>query len=305
MGKLDRSGAIVKPAPPVGKIRRFPWRLWLWAIVMTGVAGAGGYFTWVFKGKADDATSSEGDAVKKASEKEAALADKDKALTAKTAEAATCATDRAKLDKENKTFAEQLTTNQGQLTELAKVVEQNKAQLEAANDFKNQFSKMIDSGAIKVAQRHGNLVLSLPAEVLFPSGVAELSDDGKVKVHEIGFTLKDKGPKNARYLVVGHSDNQPLKNSTYKDNWELSTARALTVTHELVLAGMAANRLLPAGAGEHDPLGPNTSVKDLAKNRRIEIQLLPAIAEIEQGEKKPDDKKPDDKKPDDKKPEKK
>src|SRR5205085_7566908 len=131
-----------------------------------------------------------------------------------------------------------------------------------------------------VATRHGNIVLSLPAEVLFPSGVADLSDEGKIKVHEIGFTLKDKGPKDAHYLVVGHSDNQPLKNSTYKDNWELSTARALTVTHELVLAGMGANRLLPAGAGEHDPIAPNTSAKDLARNRRIEIVLLPAFSDL-------------------------
>ena len=132
----------------------------------------------------------------------------------------------------------------------------------------------------------GNIVLSLPAQVLFPSGVAELSEDGKIKVHEIGFTLKDKGPKDdkgnytARYLVVGHSDNQPLKNSVYKDNWELSTARALTVTRELVAAGMNPKNLLPSGAGDHDPLTANTSVKDMGRNRRIEIVLLPAITEM-------------------------
>lgn len=298
MGKSDPSGVIVKPAggsksAPVGKVRRFPWRLWLWAILMTGAAGAGGYFTWTFKNTADAAVSGEADAKKLLGDKESALADKDKQLTAKTKEASDCATSKGQLEKDSKTLADQLKTNKDQLADLAKVVEQNKTQLDAAKDFKNQFAKMIDSGAIKVASRHGNIVLSLPAEVLFPSGVADLSDEGKIKVHEIGFTLKDKGPKDARYLVVGHSDNQPLKNSTYKDNWELSTARALTVTHELVLAGMAANRLLPAGAGEHDPIAPNTSAKDLARNRRIEIVLLPAISDLESdGEpKKPDDKK--------------
>jgi len=293
MPKLDQSGVTVKPASkPAGKVRRFPWRLWLWALLMTAAAGAGGYFTWHFRGLANDATEAQVAADDKLADKDKTLADKDKALTAKTTEAATCTTQRDELDKTNKTLAGELKTNKTQLTELAKVVEQNKVQLDAAKDFQQQFSKMIDSGAIKVSTRHGSLMLSLPAEVLFPSGVADLSDDGKVKVHEIGFTLKDKGPKNARYLVVGHSDNQPLKNSSYKDNWALSQARALTVTEELVHAGMDPKRLLPAGAGEHDPIAPNTSVKDLARNRRIEIVLLPAITEL------PDPPEPKPSKPD-------
>ncbi len=57
------------------------------------------------------------------------------------------------------------------------MLEQNKTQLDAAKQFKSQFAKMVDSGAIEVTNRHGNIVLSLPAQVLFPSGVAELSDD--------------------------------------------------------------------------------------------------------------------------------
>ncbi len=277
------SGVVIKPATgskPTGKVRRFPWRLWLWALLMTAAAGAGGYFTWHYRSEAKAATDGEADARGTLTERETALADKDKALTAKTTEAADCAKQRAELDNTNKTLAGELATNQTQLTELAKVVEQNKAQLAAAKDFQHQFSKMIDSGAIKVSTRHGNLVLSLPAEVLFPSGVADLSDDGKVKVHEIGFTLKDKGPTNARYLVVGHSDNQPLTSSTFKNNWALSQARALTVAEELVRAGMPPKRLLPAGAGEHDPIAPNDSVKNRARNRRIEIVLLPAIADL-------------------------
>jgi chemotaxis protein MotB len=299
MAKSDPSGIVLKPAgatPPPGKVRRFPWRLWLWALLMTAAAGAGGYFTWHFRTLSETAVANEGEAVKKLSDKEHELGACTKSLADKTTETTTCVTKRDELDKTNKTLASQLSTNKDQLTELAKIVEQNKAQLDAAKDFQQQFSKMIDSGAIKVATRHGNLVLSLPAEVLFPSGVADLSDDGRIKVYEIGFTLKDKGPKDAkgnpkaRYLVVGHSDNQPLKGSVYRDNWELSAARALTVTRELVKAGMRPENLLPSGAGDHDPIAPNTSAKDLARNRRIEIVLLPAIADLPAA---PDEKKPD------------
>ena len=116
-------------------------------------------------------------------------------------------------------------------------------------------------------------MLSLPSEVLFPSGVAELSEPGKMSVLEVGFNLKRLPDR--RFLVVGHTDDQPLKSSTYKDNWELSTARALTVTRVLVQAGMDPKSLLAAGAGEHDPVS-----KDRAKNRRIEIALLPTINEL-------------------------
>jgi chemotaxis protein MotB len=80
--------------------------------------------------------------------------------------------------------------------------------------------------------------------------------------------------------VVGHTDNLPLKNAAFADNWELSTARALTVTHVLVKAGMKPQMLLAAGAGEHDPIGSNARATERQRNRRIEIQLLPAIAEL-------------------------
>jgi chemotaxis protein MotB len=289
MGKADSSGVVVKPAgapPPKGKVRRFPWRLWLWALLMTGAAGAGGYFTWHFREQANDAVETQAAATKLASDAESSLGTCKKDLDTASKAATACTTERGALEKASKTLTDQLKTNKDQLTELAKALELNKAQLASASQFKIQFAKMVDSGAIEVTNRHGNIVLSLPAQVLFPSGVAELSDDGKIKVHEIGFTLKDKGPKDdkgnytARYLIVGHSDNQPLKGSVYKDNWELSTARALTVTRELVAAGMSPKNLLPSGAGEHDPLGSNGSVKDMSRNRRIEIVLMPAISEL-------------------------
>jgi chemotaxis protein MotB len=139
--------------------------------------------------------------------------------------------------------------------------------------------------------------------VLFPSGVAELSKPGELAVLEVGITLK-RFP-DRRFLVVGHTDDVPLKNSTYKDNWELSTARALTVTRFLVQAGMDPKNLVAAGAGENDPIS-----KERAKNRRIEIALLPAINELPplpaslgaDTATKPDAGKPDAAKPDAAKP---
>ena len=292
MAKFEAADDIGKPGKPP-KYRRFPWRLWLWALVATAGAGAGGYFTWHFKTQADAATTNESETLKKFG------AQKDE-ISARTTEAADYKTKHDRSDKENKELKVQqdqlsknLSASKEELTDLRKQRAETEKRLAAIDEIQKQFAKMIDTGTLKVTSRRGSLVLSLPAEVLFPSGVADLSEDGKLKVLEVGITLKKFNDR--RFLVIGHSDNQPLKGSVYKDNWELSTARALTVTRFLVQAGMDPKNLVPAGGGEHDPIAPNTSVKDLARNRRIEIALMPAINELPPlpaslGEAKPDAK---------------
>lgn len=268
----DASGVIVKPSST--KQRGFPWRLWLWALLMTAAAGAGAYFVWHYRGLAQTAETARDDARSDSKQVGEQLAARSKALD-------DCATKREQLAKDNAVLAEQdkklssdLKASGEELAALRAQKEQAKARLAAIDELQKQFAKMIDTGALKVTTRRGMFVLSLPAEVLFPSGVAELSKDGELKVLEVGITLKKFVDR--RFLVVGHSDNQPLKNSTFKDNWELSTARALTVTRFLVQAGMDPKNLLPAGSGDHDPI----SAKDLARNRRIEIALMPALSEL-------------------------
>ena len=273
--------------PP--KVRGFPWRLWLFALIMTGAAGAGGYFAWHYHREADDARKTEtactsvraslmtekGTLEKRATDCEATLA-KQTADMKSTLD--TTSKSAKTLEQQNAELMKNLNATKEELDQLRALRAETEKRIAAIEDIQKQFAKMIDTGALKVTARRGSLVLSLPAEVLFPSGVADLSRDGELKVLEVGLTLK-KFP-DRRFLVVGHSDNVPLKSSVFKDNWELSTARALTVTRFLVQAGMRPQNILPAGAGEHDPLIERATGKDLARNRRIEILLLPAINEL-------------------------
>ena len=277
MAKFEAADDIGKPGKPP-KYRPFPWRLWMFALLMTAAAGAGGYFTWFFRGESAAAT----DRANTATDQKGA---DDKTIAAKTKEASDLKTQFDGAEKERKECKQReepllknLNTTKEQIATLVAQADLTKERLKAIDEIQKQFAKMIDTGTLKITARRGTLVISLPAEVLFPSGVADLSEEGKVKVLEVGFALKPF--KDRRFLVVGHSDNQPLKGSVYKDNWELSTARALNVTRVLVQAGMDVKNLIPAGAGEHDPIAPNTTVKDLARNRRIEIALLPAINEL-------------------------
>ena len=278
MAKREETGEVISKAqkPP----RRFPWRLWLYAIVMTGLAGAGGYLAWTYRAGGETAADITKAAVagrdsclKELVTTKTTLGDRTKAEGDCRASIEASGKKAKELEAQLAQLATNLDASKEELTTLRAQRAEADKRLAAMEDIQKQFAKMIDAGQLKVSARRGSLVLSLPSEVLFASGSAEVSEKGQLAVLEIGITLKKLADR--RFLVVGHTDDQPLKGSTLKDNWELSTARALNVTRTLVKAGMDPKNLVPAGVGEHDPLG-----KDRAKNRRIEIALLPAISEL-------------------------
>jgi chemotaxis protein MotB len=278
MAKREDTGEVLsKPTPPQ---RRFPWRLWLFAIVMTAGTGAGGYFTWQFRQQKLDAESSRADCTVNLGKLRSEMTTTLKTSETSSRDLANCTAAVAAQEQKAKAVETQLRDAAAKMNatmeELATLRTQRaetEKRLAAMEDVQKQFAKMIDAGQLEVKARNGNLVISLPSEVLFASGSADISEKGQVAVIEIGVTLKKLADR--RFLVLGHTDDQALKSSVFKDNWELSTARALNVTRILVKAGMDAKNLIAAGAGEHDPLG-----KDRAKNRRIEIALLPALSEL-------------------------
>ncbi|MEO8707284.1 MAG: hypothetical protein ABI867_45070, partial [Kofleriaceae bacterium] len=107
---------VGKPGKPP-RYRKFPWRLWLWALVMTAAAGAGGYFAWFFRGESIESA----DTAKAATDK---LAIQTGELTRKTSDAATCATEREKdavsnkkLSEEHKELSKNLNASKEELTQ--------------------------------------------------------------------------------------------------------------------------------------------------------------------------------------------
>jgi chemotaxis protein MotB len=86
-----------------------------------------------------------------------------------------------------------------------------------------------------------------------------------------------------RFQVAGHTDSAPITAATkkkYPTNWELSTARAIAVVKILVGDGVEANTLSAAGYGPYDPVASNATPDGEAKNRRIEITLVPHIPQL-------------------------
>jgi chemotaxis protein MotB len=116
------------------------------------------------------------------------------------------------------------------------------------------------------------------SEVLFPSGSADLSPEGRTTLTAFARTLLDIAreiPTDLSWVlrVDGHTDRVPIASSRYPSNWELSTARALSVVRFLVAQHVPPERLAATGFGEFQPLDTSTDTAANARNRRIEMRL--------------------------------
>ncbi|QNT79034.1 OmpA family protein [Entomobacter blattae] len=115
------------------------------------------------------------------------------------------------------------------------------------------------------------------SEILFPPGTAELSPEGQKVIATLAHTLTETAkhiPPTIPWIlrVDGHADRQPI-HSTYPSNWELSTARAITVVKLLIQNGVNPAHLAATGFAEFQPIHQESTPDAFAKNRRIEFRL--------------------------------
>jgi chemotaxis protein MotB len=165
-----------------------------------------------------------------------------------------------------------------ELEELRKQKAAVEARLRLFEEVLQKLKSMIDAGKLKVVVRRGQIVLVLATDVLFDVGKTEIKPDGKAALGELAATLRSV--RGRRFQVSGHTDSVRIKSKEFASNWELSTARALTVVHFLISRGVSKQSLSAAGYGEFDPVSPNATQDGRAKNRRIEITLQPNIEEL-------------------------
>ena len=116
------------------------------------------------------------------------------------------------------------------------------------------------------------------SEVLFSSGSALLGEEGKVQLGRLAQTLREisaKIPDDIEWIlrVDGHTDRIPIQTEKFPSNWELSSARAISVVSFLTEQGIPPNRLTAAGFGEHQPLDNRVDEIAMRRNRRIELKL--------------------------------
>jgi chemotaxis protein MotB len=145
-------------------------------------------------------------------------------------------------------------------------------------DIAKKLQKMIDAGELKVVLRDGRMVIVLPNDVLFDSGQVDIKPAGRESLSRVATVLKTLEGRHLQ--VAGHTDTVPISTSRFPSNWELSAGRALEVARFLLGQGVRPGMLSAAGYGEFDPVSSNDAADGRARNRRIEITLVPAIDEL-------------------------
>jgi chemotaxis protein MotB len=86
--------------------------------------------------------------------------------------------------------------------------------------------------------------------------------------------------KDRRYQVEGHTDNQRISTATFPSNWELASARALTVVKTMIDSGLGAERVSAASYAETQPVQPNETPEGRSANRRVAIVVVPDLSSL-------------------------
>jgi len=181
----------------------------------------------------------------------------------------------------------------GTKTEISKKRMQQSTPIDSQDETSEQVNRvaqavaetneMIGKGqgpAVTLEEAQDGFVIELPAALLFDPGSATINnDDALLFLKRIALIIQEL-PNETQVGVKGHTDNQtPGANSPFKDNWELSSARAISVLQELLLDGVDPKRISASGFAEFSPKATNATKSGREKNRRVELHFYSAKVE--------------------------
>lgn len=175
----------------------------------------------------------------------------------------------------------------GSKTEISKRRIQESTPIEARDETTQEVNRIQDAIAdaneimqkgqgpsVSIEESEDGFVIKLPASLLFKPGSAVIDNEDALLFLKRIALIVDQLPNNIDVSVQGHTDDQaPGKNSPFKDNWELSVARSLSVLQELLLDGVDPKRIHAAGYGMYRPLATNMTKEGREKNRRVELHF--------------------------------
>ena len=168
------------------------------------------------------------------------------------------------------------------LEEMERALKELRQRQSVADQRMTEFRELLialrdlrDAGSLTVRIVDGRAVIALPFDILFASGSSKLSSRGEKAIRELTGVLSQL--EKHRFQIEGHTDSDPIRKPGYT-NWELASDRALVVLHTMVDAGMDYRRISAASFGPARPVEPNNTPARKARNRRIEIVLVPDLS---------------------------
>ncbi|HTZ11754.1 MAG TPA: OmpA family protein [Candidatus Margulisiibacteriota bacterium] len=159
--------------------------------------------------------------------------------------------------------------------------------MQAKKLLEERLSGEIQDQQVKLQMMDKGLVITVVGDLLFDSGKANIRPEASGVMDKVGRILKEN-VADYNVGIEGHTDNQPIQASGWKSNWELSSARALSVLHYLVNdKGIEPRRLSAIGYGEYRPVSSNDTKAGKQMNRRVEIVIMPKITKVKEGKEGP------------------
>jgi chemotaxis protein MotB len=173
----------------------------------------------------------------------------------------------------------ELEEREQRISELEKMIARQDSIAKRLNRILREALLGFKADELSIEIKDGKVYVSMSDKLMFASGKAEVQEKGKEALEVLAKVLK-KNPE-FQILVEGHTDNVPISTEKYKDNWDLSVARATSMVRLLNQKhGLDAERLTASGRGEHDPKATNETAAGRAQNRRTEIVLSPNLDEL-------------------------
>jgi chemotaxis protein MotB len=160
-------------------------------------------------------------------------------------------------------LADRISQDQMTIEELQRQIEERSKTPADVTGFGEGYNVSLDAA-------RGTITVTLPNEILFDSGKATLKRATSRELDHIYSVIRDKY-SGKQIDVVGHTDTDPIRKSKWKDNWELSAQRALSVLRYLVKKGISPDQIKASGRGQSQPVASNSSSSGKARNRRVEI----------------------------------
>lgn len=157
-------------------------------------------------------------------------------------------------------------------TELLRKEKEHMTKL--AQDLLSTLAPLVKEGKVRVTQNSRGVSVEINASVLFDPGDARLTAASAEALRAVAVLLKDDSHD---VQVEGHTDNQPIRNSVYPSNWELSSVRAASVVRLFIDAGVAPARLTAVGHAANHPVASNAMAEGRARNRRVAVTILSGL----------------------------
>jgi chemotaxis protein MotB len=183
-----------------------------------------------------------------------------------------------KLEGDARNLARNLSATEREMEALRRAHALSEQRTELYRTLMSRLREAIGAGTLAVEVRKGKMLVTLGDAILFEPGQAVLKPAGQQALRQVAQALKEIADRD--FLVAGHTDNKPIKGSPFASNWDLSTARAVTVVRFLQAEGIDPRHLAAAGYSEFDGLEDNGTPESRIKNRRLEIVVMPRVDEL-------------------------